>query len=377
MDYQRQLVDDAVRGNRQAFDALVQQNYLGIYRFALRQGLNGDDAADAAQNAFIKAYLNLSQLREASRFDDWLTQIARNECRMALRSRRDMVSLNEIAEEDAARQPLNARLPSTEEVVLQEEGWRRILQAIDALPVIDRSIALDFFVNEEPYAHIEAAHGLSRSALATRIHRIRKTLSRRLGYASAWILGLIGYRPKPASASGRPPDNTAVRIFRFSIAAATFSLLALSALVDQPDGALQAAPRTKTRYRSKQKPKRNPDYACMQNLKRLGLAVMQYVQDNDDRFPAMDTQKQIDAALLNYFKGTKPAACPLMCPVTRKFYQPNLALSEATLVSVKSPAQTVVFQDAIDHPRGTRVRLYVDGHVMREGMPSPAKKRRR
>ena len=83
MDCKPVLVQKAMRGSRDAFDALVHQHYASIYLFSLRHLRHPDDAADATQNAFIKAYVGLSHLKDPIKFEAWLRQIALNECRKA------------------------------------------------------------------------------------------------------------------------------------------------------------------------------------------------------------------------------------------------------------------------------------------------------
>ena len=75
-------------GDPNAFGALYERHRLKIYHTALRILRNEQDAEDAAQRSFQRAFTNLSGLREDSTFSTWLTRTAINEALMMLRQRR-------------------------------------------------------------------------------------------------------------------------------------------------------------------------------------------------------------------------------------------------------------------------------------------------
>ena len=82
------------------FDSLVQHCNQRVYRLALRITRNHQDAEDARQETFLKAYRHLDQFEGRSRFTTWISRIAINEGLMNLRKRNDSrrVALDEIAE---------------------------------------------------------------------------------------------------------------------------------------------------------------------------------------------------------------------------------------------------------------------------------------
>ncbi|HKW65196.1 MAG TPA: sigma-70 family RNA polymerase sigma factor [Candidatus Acidoferrum sp.] len=103
LDNEETLVLDAQAGSREAFATLLNQYARRLYRLALNITGNQDDAADALQEAFLKAYRSLRAFRRDSRFYTWLFQIVLNESRSLLRKRRrtDLwVSLDEPTETD-------------------------------------------------------------------------------------------------------------------------------------------------------------------------------------------------------------------------------------------------------------------------------------
>jgi RNA polymerase sigma-70 factor (ECF subfamily) len=94
------LVDRSRRGDLQAFGDLVRRHERRIY--GVLAGLTGEreDALDAAQNAFVKAFERLAEFRGQARFSTWLTRIAINEGLELLRSRRDVASLDGLREDE-------------------------------------------------------------------------------------------------------------------------------------------------------------------------------------------------------------------------------------------------------------------------------------
>lgn len=74
----RQLVEQALDGHVEAFNLLVWRWQHHLYNFLLR--LTGDRslAEDLCQEAFLRSYLNLKELRDGERFRSWLFRIAVN-----------------------------------------------------------------------------------------------------------------------------------------------------------------------------------------------------------------------------------------------------------------------------------------------------------
>jgi RNA polymerase sigma-70 factor (ECF subfamily) len=72
------LIEQAKRGHREAFEALMKRYQREIYNLSYRIAGNHHDADDIAQNAFIKAYFSLKKFRGDSSFKTWIYMIALN-----------------------------------------------------------------------------------------------------------------------------------------------------------------------------------------------------------------------------------------------------------------------------------------------------------
>jgi len=85
----------AAAGDLDAFDALMAPRINGLHHTALAILRHEADAADAVQDACVRAWREIRRLRELDRFDAWLSRILVNACRDRLRSRR-RASVREI-----------------------------------------------------------------------------------------------------------------------------------------------------------------------------------------------------------------------------------------------------------------------------------------
>jgi RNA polymerase sigma-70 factor (ECF subfamily) len=89
------LIERVLSGDRQAFGALVRSHERRVFRVTLAVLGQVEDAEDAMQETFIKAYRHLSQFRRESRFTTWLIRIAVNEALQKRQARKEHVSLDE------------------------------------------------------------------------------------------------------------------------------------------------------------------------------------------------------------------------------------------------------------------------------------------
>src|SRR5437879_813050 len=89
------LIERILGGDLKAFEALVRSHERRVFRVTLAVLGQVEDAEDAMQETFIKAYRHLDQFRYESRFTTWLTRIAVNEALQRRQSRKDYLPLDE------------------------------------------------------------------------------------------------------------------------------------------------------------------------------------------------------------------------------------------------------------------------------------------
>jgi RNA polymerase sigma-70 factor, ECF subfamily len=177
------LVAAAKAGDLNAFDTLVNRYERKIFRLAQNITQNKEDAEDAMQEAFLKAFEHLAEFEGNSRFYTWLVRIAVNQALMKLRKRRpNQVSLDE--EIDTGEEMLTREIedwgPSPEEKFKQNELGDILNVAIQDL---DPSFRIVFQLRDiEELSTEETADllGLSIPAVKSRLLRARLKLRQRL-----------------------------------------------------------------------------------------------------------------------------------------------------------------------------------------------------
>lgn len=93
------LVKQAKKGNKDAFDKLITENIPYMYKMGYRVLKNDDEISDAIQNTVIKIYANIKKLKDDTAFKTWMITILLNECRDVIRKRNKIVYLEDTKTE--------------------------------------------------------------------------------------------------------------------------------------------------------------------------------------------------------------------------------------------------------------------------------------
>lgn len=99
----------------------------------------------------------------------------------------------------------------------------------------------------------------------------------------------------------------------------------------------------------------------MENLKQIGIAIMQYTQDADEVLPPMRTVAEADESIYPFLKDRTL----FEHPGTHQLYQTNTSLSQRNLGTFDNPATMVTYFEASPGDDGKRAVLFLDGHVKR------------
>jgi RNA polymerase sigma factor (sigma-70 family) len=172
------LVVQARAGDKEAFGLLLERHQAGALAMARRMIADGDVARELVQEAMLAAYLSLSSLQQAERFQSWLYGIVINICRNHLRRwRHDPLSLEAITGGlDATHVLLIARAPDPQTMVEARELHDLVLTAIDTLSTKNREAVLLYYFEQLSLLEIGALLGISISAIKGRLHKSRQQL---------------------------------------------------------------------------------------------------------------------------------------------------------------------------------------------------------
>jgi RNA polymerase sigma-70 factor (ECF subfamily) len=174
------LVQKSKKGDKEAFDILVQRYRASLFRFVYHNLHNREDAEDVAQEAFVKAYLSLPQLKNDSLFKTWLFKIALNIIRDRKRMERKNpnISLDSLIEEDNP----NAE-PGGDDVDASgsdSELLLRLRKEIASLPNELREVIILRDLQGFSYEEIAKMVGCSLGTVKSRLFYARQILRERL-----------------------------------------------------------------------------------------------------------------------------------------------------------------------------------------------------
>jgi RNA polymerase sigma factor (sigma-70 family) len=159
-----ELVTAALAGDPAAFATLVEGNRARVEIVVER--MVGEEAEDLVQEALLRAYLGLSQLRDPARFGAWLCGIAVNLAKMRLR-----------------RRALEARLflePTSDGGFEERELLQLVRNAVDVLPPGQRDAVLMHYIDGLSCEEVAVLLGSSPGAIRVRLHRARQRLREQL-----------------------------------------------------------------------------------------------------------------------------------------------------------------------------------------------------
>jgi RNA polymerase sigma-70 factor (ECF subfamily) len=186
-DPDQEVLDACRRGDRAAFDVLVERHHRRIFRLAVRLVGDEEAALDAAQESFLKAWRALGSFKGGSLFTTWLTRIAINQCRNELRRRASLkhgrlrsLDAPSSTGEGTAADALEARGPQAFDV-LQSREMRGAFEAVlTALDPGDREVLLLKEVESLSYEDMAEVLGVPVGTVRSRLHRARAEVRRRM-----------------------------------------------------------------------------------------------------------------------------------------------------------------------------------------------------
>jgi RNA polymerase sigma-70 factor (ECF subfamily) len=161
------------------FEVLLRRHDGRVYR-AVRSILRDEDEAqDAMQAAWVRAYEHLGDWAGASAFSTWLLRIAVNEALGRLRRRGRLVPVDDEEGDDGG--VMDPRAEDPEERAAAHEAARLLERAVDRLSAPYRTVYMLRELEQLSTAETAEALGLSEEAVKVRLHRARAMLRDDLG----------------------------------------------------------------------------------------------------------------------------------------------------------------------------------------------------
>ena len=179
IDDDQTLVSAALGGRPDAFGTLVERYDRAVYHLAFRTLRDREEARDATQEAFFKAYRILKTFKPGAKFSTWVFAIAYHACcdRLARRKRYSGEELPERA--DPAAGP--------EQQAVAGDEARRLRAAIEALPQKYRTVITLYHLQGRQYDEIADVLGIPMGTVKTHLFRAKEQLRRLLAQTAAGV----------------------------------------------------------------------------------------------------------------------------------------------------------------------------------------------
>jgi RNA polymerase sigma-70 factor (ECF subfamily) len=176
------LVEAAKVGDRTAFAELWQRHSNTAFRVAYRITKNRDDAEDAIQDAWMKAYVHLTTFDGRAKFSTWLARVVINSALMTLRRKRAHPETSrEITDGEIWQEwEIADQTQNVEELYLRNERIELLKKAIRRLQPALRSVVEIHQSSEGSVKEIADLAGLSVAATKSRLLRARRSLRKDL-----------------------------------------------------------------------------------------------------------------------------------------------------------------------------------------------------
>lgn len=167
-------IDEALKGDDQAFGHLVDAFQKPVFSLCYRMLGNANDAEDAAQESFIRAYRNLKRYDRTRSFATWLLSIASHYCIDRMRKRQvSTVSTDALPAEIIA----DRKAPDPERIYREQEKEALVQSLLGQLKPTDRAAIILRYWHEYSELEIAETLNLSVSAVKSRLYRSRQALA--------------------------------------------------------------------------------------------------------------------------------------------------------------------------------------------------------
>ncbi len=172
-----ELIQRVLAGDDTAFSALVKKHQKPVHALAWRKTGDFHVAEEITQDTFLKAYQNLSTLKEPQKFAGWLYVIAANYCKMWLRKKRlSTQSLEETSSAELEKTAYSEYVIAENEQVALETQHEVVKKLLAKLQESDRTVITLYYLGEMSYEEISEFLGVSVASIKNRLYRARRRL---------------------------------------------------------------------------------------------------------------------------------------------------------------------------------------------------------
>ena len=172
-----EIVAEVLRGNTDAFGALVERYQQRLYGYLFRFAHHRQDCEDLVEETFVAVFRKLGSCRTPDRFSSWLFAIAHN---LGVNRWRKASRANHFEEEldDAVSRTVADSALDPHALSVRREEAKRVELALQQIPEKYRAVLLLYYYEDLSYREISDALGISLDLVKTHLFRAKKTLAR-------------------------------------------------------------------------------------------------------------------------------------------------------------------------------------------------------
>ncbi len=167
------IIDRVLTGSLQDFELLIERHKDYVMSVCVSVLKNTQDAEEASQDSFIKAYKKLTSFDKTSKFSTWLYRIAYRTSLDHLRKRKRTVNIEDHSAQLKEEDRVHSKL-------LDEERFGILQSVIETLDEEDRTIIRLFYFEEMQVRDLAKITGLKENNIKIKLFRIRKKLKERI-----------------------------------------------------------------------------------------------------------------------------------------------------------------------------------------------------
>lgn len=173
------LIKNAQSGSESDFETLILSCQGKAYSIAYRYLNNQEDAMDALQETFIKAYKSIGAFKGNSSFQTWIYRIVVNTCYDILRKKKSRIQADSLYKNQGEEEyiiELADHSKGPEELLIEKEEKTNILNYLEKLPIDQKEIIVLRDLEGFSYEEISGVLSITLGTVKSRISRARLAL---------------------------------------------------------------------------------------------------------------------------------------------------------------------------------------------------------
>lgn len=179
---EKELISLLKKGDRAAFNVLIEQYQAKVYNIATGMLSDPEDALDASQEVFINVFKSIGSFKEDSALSTWIYRICANVCKDFLRKRMRRLTVVSLDSGDEEDEPLEIAddTKSPEQLSQQSELQRLVRETMDSLSPEYKEVLLLCDIEGLSYEEIAQVLKCPIGTVRSRLNRARQALRKKI-----------------------------------------------------------------------------------------------------------------------------------------------------------------------------------------------------